>query len=167
METPEQSHPVVKSKARQWNSVLSNEELQKLSAPKLQKEDPQRYKGILKALALGLPVKTIASLFSVSEHTVANIVADNPSKAGDWKQVSKKQWAKLSYLANERLLENIDSMDLRSLSFFAGLAADKLSIANDSPSSIVENKSHSVDPNSLLDGLKDAEVVDVEDVSDK
>lgn len=159
------SLPVAKSKAKQWNAVLTTEELQSLSAPKLQKEDPQRYKGILKALALGLPAKTIASLFNVSEHTVANIVCDNPQKAGDWKQVSKRQWAKLSYLANERLLENIDSMDLRSLSFFAGLAADKLSVANDSPSQIVEKQSQSIDPNTLLDGLKDAEVVDVEDIS--
>ena len=153
---------------------MTREELAKLPANLIEKQDPERFKAITGLIREGVPFKVIQRTHGVSRHTIEKVIAtDETLQLGTRALVNKLM--KLGHHASDTLAERFeerpDEITTKDAAVTLGIASDKLErmLASQTPQHQVNvqiNVGEAADLNALAQGLPSnpSQPIDVEEV---
>ncbi len=128
---------------------------------KIVSEQSDRLDAILRALAEGMPLRQIARAYRVGYYTLTRLRSEFPDKLATHKNRLADDLLTFGQLAIERMIEDIDRMDIDKIGVQLGIALDKHLVLSGSPSVIIGRTEVSHDDVERMRDALIAEVIEI------
>lgn len=125
---------------------------------KIVSEQSDRLDAILRALAEGMPLRQIARAYRVGYYTLTRIQSEFPDKLATEKKRLADDLHSFARMATERIIDEMDSMDIDKLPIAIGIATEKHLLLSGSPTAIIGRTEVSHED---VERMRDALIADV------
>lgn len=130
------------------------------------RREPAKYREIVSMTAEGMGVHRIARVLKVSGHTVRAVRSREGLEIATGKKEMAANCRQFAGLAVERLIEEVDSIDLKTLPVAFGILVEKAELLDGNPTQIIETRNEAAsldDFEEMLEDLPAAKVISVSD----